>query len=161
MSEETTNTAVKNAVEAKADTDIKITASDTPRNGASTIFRFQMFSLALLILVLTAFVGAEQIRLTFIGGMICILPTIVFARLIFRTMPQSNNEQQVQALAGSLYIGEFFKLLLTIALFALAFYKVEALKIPANAIYLFAGYLVTQLSSLLGARFQQKNIETI
>lgn len=131
-------------------------------NGVSTILRFQLFGLAITILACTVFASAVQIKLLFIGGLICILPTIVFARLIFRQAPQLTNEQKVKALAGSLYLGEFLKLLLTIALFALAFINMKVLQAPnpqpTDVLFLFAGYVVAQLSSLFGARFQQKQI---
>ena len=112
----------------------------------------------------TAFFDAVQIKLLFIGGIICVLPTFVFARLIFRQPKgqQLTNEQQVGVLAGSLYIGEFLKLILTIVLFALAFMNFELLQAdnpqPMNALFIFIGYVVTQLSSLIGARFQQKRV---
>ncbi len=151
---------VEKTTGAAIETTTSISVNKKQNNGAIAILRFQLFGLALLILALTIFAGAQEINLVFTGGLICVIPTLIFARLIFRTMPSAGNAQQVRALTGSLYVGELLKLILTISLFALAFMKIEALQTPANVIYLFAGYLITQLSSLFGARFQQKNIES-
>lgn len=71
-----------------------------------------------------------------IGGVICMLPNLVLAERIFA----AGTSEHPQALMRAVYYGEAGKLLLTAALFALAFLLIK----PLHVLMLFVGFIAAQ-----------------
>ncbi|MBB1269777.1 ATP synthase subunit I [Shewanella sp. SR44-3] len=68
------------------------------------------------------------------GGSIAVLPNFVFATLAFSHMGASSSAKVVK----TFYWGEAVKLLLTIAMFSLAFIKLEVVFMPLFVCYTLA-----------------------
>jgi len=77
-----------------------------------------------------------------LGSLTCVIPN---AFLGLRLMAP-RRDPGAKALVRAAWIGEFWKLALTVALFTLVFSLVR----PLQAAALFAGFIVTQLVTLLG-----------
>lgn len=93
--------------------------------GVKRLLKMQLMTSGLISLVLLLFYGKDEGISAMLGGLVAIVPTIVFARKMFRFQGARAAKQIVK----SFYIGEALKILLTAILFCLVFilYKVAPL----------------------------------
>ena len=98
------------------------------------------FSLAIIMLVITNETMAYS---AFIGGLICAVANGYFAKKTFTYVGANSTTKMIK----SIYLGEFIKLLLITAGFAVAFVFVS----PLNILLLFAGFLVVHLVGIVAA----------
>jgi len=71
----------------------------------------------------------------FLGGLVCVLPNMYFARQTFRT-----RNAQAQSLLWSIYFAELIKIILAVALFVIVFIKYKEL----HPLVFFITYFVAQ-----------------
>lgn len=110
---------------------------------APPIYKVTAYQLLLLLLlcvvaaILTGWVSAYSLL---IGGLISALPGALFASRVFRY----RGARAAHKIVRELYVGEFLKLALMSAGFALSFYYVEPLNIAA----LFSGFILIHVAGL-------------
>lgn len=102
------------------------------------------FSLALIVLVVFNPVMAYS---ALIGGSICAVANAYFAKKTFAYRGATSATLMVK----SIYIGEFVKLLLIAAGFALAFVFVH----PLNIVLLFIGFITVHIAGVFAALAMQ------
>jgi ATP synthase protein I len=103
------------------------------------VFPVLLAQLAILLLAAAVFFGWRSATggySAFCGGLIAWLPNMYFAHKAFRF----GGARAAQSIVRSFYAGEAGKLILTAALFALAFAGVR----PLDAAALFAAFLLVQ-----------------
>ncbi len=86
------------------------------------------------IAVILFIVKPELALSAFLGGVICVLPNMYFARQLFKC-----RIAEAGALLRSVYVAEFIKLGLAVALFAIVLINYK----DVHPITLFAAYLIT------------------
>ena len=84
----------------------------------------------------------------FIGGLICAVANAYFAKKTFMYTGANSTAKMVKAI----YLGEFIKLLLITAGFAVAFVFVS----PLSIVLLFTGFLLVHLVGIFAALSLQK-----
>lgn len=83
-----------------------------------------------------------------LGGLICLLPNVYFARRMFR----HTGARAAQKIVRSFYAAEVGKLVFTAILFGVAFAAIDGLVPPA----LFAGFIAVQLVNWLAPLLLKK-----
>lgn len=106
---------------------------------------FTLQSIVVIIVSLaTLLVGLEPAGSVLIGGILCILPTVLFARWWFAEYQAGN----IGRLVKIFYIGEILKLVLTGLLFVLAM-----VFFPVQLLWCLTGYMAAQISFWLAPLF--------
>ena len=105
-------------------------------------FRVVKIQLAALVVaaVFAGFIDRTTSLSVFVGGMICVIPASYFAFKAFSVVGAIQAQQVVKAF----YLGEAVKLLLTVALFVVAFKW-----LPIAAPPLLIGYFITLCANWL------------
>gem|GEM_PF-224292 len=106
----------------------------------SSVLQLGVFTLACLLL--GSLSGGVAAKSALLGGLIAFLPALYFGLKTLLFKPKASTaEEQARQIVRSFYRSETGKLLLSGALFALAFAKVQ----PINAAALFAVFFCTLL----------------
>lgn len=92
----------------------------------------------ILIALATLFIGIIQAGSVLIGGVLCILPTALFARWWFASY---NADDANRRLIKIFYLGEIFKLALTGLLFVVAL-----MFFPVQLVWCLTGYMSAQVA---------------
>jgi ATP synthase protein I len=71
-----------------------------------------------------------------LGGLVCVIPNVYFARTLFK----HQGARSARKIVNGFYAGEAYKLVLTVALFAMVFKTMMV-----NPLVFFLAYVVTQL----------------
>ena len=101
------------------------------------IVLYQILLLLSIGILLSAFLTAKT-GLTFIlGGGLSIIPGWLFGRIFFK----SGTSGKAKTIVNTFYYGEGFKIILTLALFAIVFQWQDV-----EAVSLFAGFVATQFA---------------
>jgi ATP synthase protein I len=74
------------------------------------------------------------------GGMICVLANLWFSLIAFRPLLGVSAGQMLAAF----YVAQAGKFIITASLFFMAFKRIELLKIPSNALFMFTAFLMVQ-----------------
>ena len=104
------------------------------RQLATKVLIFQTLVALFVALIVTFFLGEKAGLSAIYGGVICVVPGLVFARFAFKYTGASQNELVVRSFSQ----GSKLKLLVTVLLFVGAFRWLEALPMP-----LFGGFALT------------------
>lgn len=99
------------------------------------------FCTALLIAAVALFWGFDAGLSALAGGLVCWLPNMYFAFRAFRY----RGARAARQIVRSFYAGAAGKLILSMALFAIVFIKMQSVNPPA----LFAGFIGVQMLGLL------------
>ena len=102
----------------------------------------RLLAIQLLVVLVTALILWQVVDLVhaysaFLGGMICVIPSAVFAFFVFR----HRGAQAAKKIVTALYVGEALKYALTLALFAAVFICVA----PIAALPFFMTFIIVQL----------------
>ena len=108
--------------------------ANTGRQLARKVLIFQSLVAVFVASLLTIFFGKSAGLSAIYGAVICLLPSLVFARLAFKYAGASQNQLVVRSFSQ----GAKFKLFLTIILFVVAFAALNAQPVP-----LFANFAAT------------------
>lgn len=119
------------------------------RQLAGKTLKFQSIVALVIVVIFTITMGNNAGLAALLGALASLVPSFVFARLAFRYAGASQNEQVVRSFSQ----GSKLKLLLTIIIFVLAFYGLEAQPMPL--FIAFAGTTVTQWVAMLMLRSQE------
>lgn len=104
------------------------------RQLATKVLIFQSM-VAIFVALIFTFIFGEKAGLSAVyGGIVCIVPSLVFARFAFKYAGASQNELVVRSFSQ----GSKFKLIATVLLFVGAFKWLDALPMP-----LFSGFALT------------------
>lgn len=104
------------------------------RQLATKVLIFQSMVAVIVAVLFTLAVGQKAGLSAVYGGLVSIIPSLVFARFAFRYAGASQNELVVRSFSQ----GSKLKLLVTILLFVGAFRWLEAIPMP-----LFSGFALT------------------
>lgn len=107
------------------------------RQLATKVLIFQTLVAVIVALVATYFLGEKAGLSAIYGGIICVVPGLVFARFAFKYTGASQNELVVRSFSQ----GSKFKLIATILLFVGAFHWLNAMPLP-----LFGSYVLTMMT---------------
>ena len=108
------------------------------------ILAFQAGFTGLVALLVALWAGMDQGATVIVGGLVGMAGTAFFSRRMFQAAPGSTAKQMLRAFQW----GAFGKVLLTIALFAVAIVVLEAPVLP-----LLAGYFATLLGQWVALPF--------
>jgi ATP synthase protein I len=81
----------------------------------------QWLAAAFIAVVILIFAGQSAALSSVYGGIVSIIPTLIFARMLFRF----QGARQAQRIVRSLYVGEGLKLLVTALLFGLVIHYLQ------------------------------------
>ena len=115
-----------------------------------SVAHFYRIQLILIVITAAAFYGVTGLRgcvSSILGGLVCLLPSLLFAINFFKY----KGAQQTKQILSAFYLGEAMKLVLTGILFAAVFitYKVNAAAffttfISVQAVHWFAPCLIVK-----------------
>ena len=120
--------------------------AETGRQLAIKVLISQTLVAMIVTLAITVLVGKSAGYSALCGAVICLFPSLVFARFAFKYAGASKNELVVRSFSQ----GAKFKLLLTIILFVAAFKGLNAEPLPLFGTY--AATLITQWVVMLKMR---------
>jgi ATP synthase protein I len=111
------------------------TAQQVTRNTAYQWLAVQGIAVIIISLILALLVGTNSARSALLGGIVCVVPSLVFASRLFRHFGARSAQHIVKAF----YKGEIIKLALTSILFILVL-----VYIPLNILAFLCGFLGAQ-----------------
>lgn len=103
----------------------------------------------ILVTLITLFVGKIQAGSVLIGGIMCILPTAVFARWWLASYKAGDA---MQRLVKVFYVGEILKLVLTGVLFVLGL-----MFFPLQLVWCLVGYMSAQVAFWIAPLLSKAN----
>lgn len=118
------------------------------RQLATKVLILQSVVAIIIALIMTLFLGEKAGLSAIYGGVICIVPSLVFARLAFKYAGASQNQLVVRSFSQ----GAKLKLFITILLFVMAFHWLKAQPIP-----LFGNYVITMATQWVAMFFLRKH----
>lgn len=105
------------------------------KHGLIRFFLAQILVLGFVSIVFFITNGLMGLRSSLLGGVVSILPGLLFSLKLFKY----QGAQQAKKIMNSLYTGEAYKLIVSGALFALVF-----IYIKVNALAFFLTYIIVQ-----------------
>lgn len=105
-------------------------------NSIVKLITAQIVAVCLLFISFWYLKSFESALSVLLGGMVCIIPTLIFALLFFK----HSGASAARKIVNNFYVGEALKIVFTVFLFILVF---QWQKVHAGA--LFTGFIIAQL----------------
>lgn len=117
-------------------------------HGARRLFLMQLRITAVVSVLVWMFLGVSSARSVLLGGLVCLVPQALFARVLFRDQRARFSQQIVKRA----YRGEAIKLLMSAALFAMVFRWMDVVPVM-----FFAGYFLIHVTFWFAPKFFRGN----